>query len=107
MAQPCSLASACELAALSVSAHRDEGEPDPPLPAFLEPPAGQDTPAIVTKACVREIFDGYRRELQGVGKARDAERKRAPIIDNLIEFLGHDRADASRGRTWLAGKTGC
>jgi integrase len=85
----CRLLAQAELASLEVSAHRDEGEPDPPLPAFLEPPAETETHSPVR---VRDLFDAYLKELQRAGKARDADRKWQPVIRNLLEFLGHDDA---------------
>jgi integrase len=77
-----------ELAALNVIAHRDEGEPDPPTPAFLKAP--EVTAPVAPSLSIGDIFEAYRIELQRAGKGLDADRKWPPIIGNLITFLRHD-----------------
>jgi integrase len=95
-----------ELAALNVMAHRDDGEPDPATPAFLETPVAS-SPAV-PRMTIRDLFEGYRTELQRAGKGRDADRKWLSVISNLIAFLGHNdaqrvtRKDAVRWKDRLA-----
>jgi integrase len=76
---------------MNVAALRDEGEPDPPVPEMLEAKA-EAVPHALGSAGIREIFDGYRRELQRGGKARNADTRWSPVIGSLIEFLNHDDA---------------
>lgn len=80
-----------ELEGLRVTAARDDGDPDPVPPPFLEPkePAPPDPPAGLR---IGDIFEGYRKELQAAGKARNAEHRWKPIVNDLVDFLGHDRA---------------
>ena len=81
-----------ELAALEVSALRDEGEPDPPTPAFLDVKAAPEPQNTGTPIPIRDIFKGYREELQMIGKGRGAESRWSPVIENLIRFVGRDDA---------------
>jgi integrase len=81
-----------ELAALEVSALRDEGEPDPPIPAFLAVKVAPLTQNTGTPIPIRDIFRGYREELQIIGKGRGAESRWSPVIENLIRFIGRDDA---------------
>lgn len=78
-----------ELAAMEVSALRNDGEPDPPTPEFLNAVAPREARSGVS---IREIFDGYRIELQRSGRGRDAEGRWAPIVDHLVNYVGHDAA---------------
>jgi integrase len=82
-----------ELAALEVSAYRDEGEPDPPIPAFLDLKPAPDAQSPGSAISIREIFKGYREELQIIGKGRGAESRWSPVIENLIRFVGRDDAE--------------
>lgn len=77
-----------ELAAIEVTSLRNEGEPDPPLPDFLQVPANTVAPS----AAIEDVFRGYRAELQRAGRGRDAESRWAPIVDSLIKFIGHNSA---------------
>lgn len=77
-----------ELAALEVSALRDEGEADPPSPEFLAATERTSGPSET----IRNVFDAYRTELQRIGKGRDAEARWAPIIDSLVSHVGHNSA---------------
>ena len=93
-----------ELAAMNVSAHRDEAEPDPSVPDFLKAPF---EPEAAGAKSIRALFDGYRIELQGTGKGRGAEKRWAPVIESLISFVSHDvasritRPDAVRWKDHL------
>lgn len=78
-----------ELAAIEVSSLRSEGEPDPPVPAFLDVAV---TPAAEPAQSIRDVFQGYRLELQRIGKGRDAEVRWAPVVDSLVDHVGHDSA---------------
>jgi hypothetical protein len=69
-----------ELAALEVNALRDEGEQDPPLPKFLE--ATAMPMAATSTISIRAVFDGYRVELERIGKGRRAEVRWSPIIES-------------------------
>ena len=93
-----------ELAAMEVIESRNEGEPDPPLPAFLNVATTTDTTPIECSTSIRDVFTGYRTELHQIGKGRNAASRWEPSIDNLIRFLGHasagqvTRRDAIRWR---------
>lgn len=77
-----------ELAALDVSALRDEGEADPAIPPFLVSASSPGAP----DETIGKVFAGYRAELHRAGKGRDSESRWAPIVGSLIKFLGHDSA---------------
>lgn len=79
-----------ELAAIEVSGLRSDGESDPPMPAFLNVAA---TPAAAPTQSIRDFFKGYRRELERIGKGRDAEARWAPVVDSLVNYIGHDSAN--------------
>jgi hypothetical protein len=77
-----------ELAALEVSALRDEGAADPAIPSFLE----SASPPTAPDETIEKVFAGYRAELRRAGKGRDSESRWAPIVESLVKFLGHDSA---------------
>lgn len=81
-----------ELAALAVTASRDEGDADPPTPAALEPPPIEALATTPRHISIRDIFDGYRKELEANNKGRSAP-KWAPIIDALVDFMERNRAE--------------
>lgn len=81
-----------ELASLNVTAYRNEGYEDPPTPIAYETQETTDTrPSSDPR--IRDVFAGYRAELQTAGKGRDADRRWQPIIEGLIKHLNHDRAN--------------
>ncbi len=96
------LASA-ELAVLNHIILRDDGFPDPDLPEALRPVDAKPEDAVAATR-VRDIFDGYRRELAAAGKATDAAHRWSPIIEDLITFLGHDSARRITRRDMLRWK---
>ncbi len=79
-----------ELAAIDVCSLRSDGEADPPLPAFLNV---APIPTVAPKQSIRDVFKGHRVELERIGKGHDAEARWAPVVDNLVSFVGHDSAD--------------
>ena len=81
-----------ELEAMKVIALRDDGDPDPPLAAMFEVLDTEPADAGLPLTRIRDIFDGYRRELEANGKGRNADHRWSPIIENLIASLGHDSA---------------
>ncbi len=83
-----------ELQILKVSAFRDEGEFDPPVPeVFKQPVAPMSQPnGDPAETLISSLFDGYRKDLQGSGRGRNAEATWRPIQDSLRSFLAHDRA---------------
>jgi len=81
-----------ELAALNVAMHRDEGDEDPPPPAFLNGGATEPLREAISDTSIRKIFESYRLELQATGRGRNAESRWAPIVDSLVNFIGHDQA---------------
>jgi len=93
-----------ELAALDVSAHRDEGEQDPPIPAFMDIKPDLDGGSVGPTVSIRDIFKGYREELQIIGKGRGAESWWSPVIENLIRFVGRDIADGLKRQDALRWK---
>lgn len=86
-----------ELAGLEVTIRRNDGKPDPAVPAFLEV---KNSPVEPPPLLIREVFNQYRKELQRIGKGRDAEGRWAPVVDSLLDFMGHDSAPR---RDWLSG----
>jgi hypothetical protein len=81
-----------ELATLNVTAYRDEGHQDPPLPDFVDPVvyiAGSNTQSV---SSIREVFEGYRKELQRSGKGKNADKRWSPVIEDLILAIGHNDA---------------
>lgn len=64
-------------------------------------------PARTPNVLVKDIFDGYRAELERAGKGRDSEKRWGPIITNITGFLGHPygnritRQDAKRWKESL------
>jgi hypothetical protein len=93
-----------ELAALDVSALRDDGEEDPPMPAFLDVKAVLNGQGAGKPVSIRDIFKGYREELQLIGKGRDAQSRWSPVIENLIRFVGRDDAEGLRRQDVLRWK---
>jgi integrase len=81
-----------ELAALAVTAARDEGDADPPVPLALQPPANETPTTVPGGIMIRDLFGGYRAELEAAKKGRSAP-KWAPIIDSLVDFTKDGRAD--------------
>ncbi len=81
-----------ELAALDVTARRDDGEPDPPLPDFLTVPEEAAALAQREPASVGDVFRSHWRELKAAGKSPDAEKRWTHVLDHLTGFLGHDDA---------------
>lgn len=79
-----------ELASLNVTAHRDDGHQDPPSPDFADPLAY--TPRPRSMKSIRDVFEGYRKELQRSGKGKNADKRWAPVIEDLIRTVGHDDA---------------
>jgi integrase len=41
---------------------------------------------------IREIFEGYRKELQKSGKGKNADKRWSPVIEDLILAVGHNDA---------------
>ena len=60
------------------------------MPGFLDLAA---TPAAPPTQSIRDVFKGYRIELQSIGKGHDAEARWAPVVDNLVSHIGHDSAN--------------
>ena len=81
-----------ELASLNVTAYRDDGHQDPPLPDFTDPVAY--APGSVTQSItsIREVFEGYRKELQRSGKGKNADKRWSPVIEDLVLTIGRDDA---------------
>ncbi len=80
-----------ELASLNVTAYRDEGHQDPPVPDFADPVIS--APGSTTSInSIREVFEGYRTELQRSGKGKNADRRWSPVIEDLVLFVGHNDA---------------
>jgi hypothetical protein len=74
-----------EIPALDVSARRDDGEPDPPPPAFFEVIASEKSTRVSKSSItIRAIFKRYAKELRLIGKGRDAESRWAPVVDSLV-----------------------
>ena len=93
-----------ELTVLSHIALRDEGYPDPDIPSELRPVPGESDSSEVSTVSIRDVFEGYRRELAAAGKAADAAHRWAPIIEDLVAFLGHDDARLIKRRDMLRWK---
>jgi integrase len=81
-----------ELASLNVTAYRDDGHQDPPLPDFADPVVY--TPGSIAQSMnsIREVFEGYRKELHRSGKGKNADKRWAPVIEDLILAVGHNHA---------------
>ena len=81
-----------ELASLDVTAYRDEGYLDPPTPDFADPVVSTPGAVMSSMDSIREIFEGYRKELQRSGKGKNADKRWSPVIEDLILAIGHDDA---------------
>ncbi len=79
-----------ELASLEMTSYRDDGHPDPPPPNFSDPAVYAPTPAAQSVNSIREVFNGYRNELQRSGRGKNAQRRWSPVVEDLLLALGHD-----------------
>jgi integrase len=81
-----------ELATLNVTAYRDDGHQDPPLPDFSDPVVYAPASVTQSMSSIREVFERYRKELQRSGKGKNADKRWSPVIEDLILTVGHDDA---------------